>query len=136
MVLALAVARNGKLLATGGPDESVYVWDAATGGQVRRFESPGPGVIPHLEFSADAAKLLVAGGGKAALWSLTTGEGLTRFSGHAGPVTAALSPGGRLAATANEDTTILVWDLADKRSESRRLRRQPPVRTRRRPRAS
>ena len=120
MVLALALGRGGKVLATAGPDEPVYLSDAATGRQLGQLEAPAAGVTPHLEFSADADKLLVDGGGRATLWSVSRGEALTRFEGHPGPIqAAALSPDGRLAATAGQDTTILIWDLTGARPAPR-----------------
>ncbi len=122
MVLALALARGGKVLATGGQDEPVYLWDTGTRTQMRQFAGPGAGVVPRLELSADAGKLLVVGGGRATLWSVATGGELTRFDSHDCPITAAaLSPDRRLAATAGEDTTILVWDLTGGQPAPREL---------------
>jgi RNA polymerase sigma factor (sigma-70 family) len=124
MVFSLTFGRGGKLLATGGPYQPIYLWDTATGEQLQQIDGLGPRIVPHLELSADASKLLASGGGKAALWSVETGAELTRFEGHDCPITAAaLSPDGRLAATAGQDTTVLVWDLTGGPPASRELSR-------------
>jgi WD40 repeat protein len=49
---------------------------------------------------------------------VATGKELRTFSGHRGTVRAvALSPDGRTALSASEDTTLKLWDLAGRRAE-------------------
>jgi hypothetical protein len=121
MAHALAFSPDGKMLATGDHDGPIYLWDVATRKCVRQFSGLGRSYALQLSFSADG-KLLLAVRGRAILWDVTSGKDRTRFPGHVGNVmAAALSPDGRLAATAAEDTTILVWDLTDSKQAPREL---------------
>jgi WD40 repeat protein len=47
------------------------------------------------------------------LQEVATGKELAQFTGHEGAIKAiAFAPGGKTLVTGSEDTTALVWDLA------------------------
>jgi WD40 repeat protein/serine/threonine protein kinase len=131
-IYSLAFSPDGKLLASGSKDGTIQLYDARRGTQVGtlRGHSSAPS---RIQFSPDS-KTLVAGNesGVVQTWDLATGAlgaGLltpppgarrgqeTRaervLTGHTGPVRAlALSADGSRLASAGEDRTVCVRDLA------------------------
>ena len=64
-MLSLAVSPDGKLLATGGVDRTIHLWEILTGRELARWEAHDSGVTA-LAFRPDG-KTLVSGGGDGAL---------------------------------------------------------------------
>src|SRR5436190_2069799 len=75
---------DGKLFATGGKDQLVHLWDAATGKEIRRLAGH-QNWVDTLAFSPDG-RLLASGSGDQTirLWETATGKELRQFSGHKG----------------------------------------------------
>jgi WD40 repeat protein len=102
----LQFSPNGALLYASS-QKSVFVFDVATGRQIRAFEGAG-----GLALSPDGATLAVArrdvGPG---LYDTATGRLTAQLVGHDGAVSAAaFSPDGSLVATVSDDRTSAVWD--------------------------
>jgi WD40 repeat protein len=115
---ALALAPDGRGLATAADRSGVRLWETATGGCRRWWPSDGKGaVVAAVAISSDGR--LVAGGddrGRVHVWHAGTGREWT-FAGHDGPVTAlAFAAGGRLMSLGT-DGTALVWDTAGLRPD-------------------
>src|SRR5260370_34826 len=73
-VNALAFAPDSKVIATGGEDCSVRLWDSATGRQLRHF-GEHPDKLTSVAFSSDG--IMLASGsrdGIVKLWEVATGR--------------------------------------------------------------
>jgi WD40 repeat protein len=98
-VNALAFSPDGKMIASGGGDKTVKLWDVVNGNLIRTLEDHADNV-PFVAFSPDGRT--VASGGfdkKVKLWNAATGRLLQTFEGYY----FAFSPDGRLLATGTDD---------------------------------
>ncbi len=115
-VEALAFSADGKLLAGGGEDNVLRVWDvtANTAGNARAILPGHSRPITRLAFAPDGQSVATAAGdGTVRLW--TIGRIWSKQKAvlpHPGGATAlAFSPDGKLLATATGDHRLRLWDL-------------------------
>jgi WD40 repeat protein len=110
---AVAFSPDGKLLALGGANHGVILFDVATGARLQALWGH-KGHIDTVTFSPDG-KLVASGGwdSTAKLWDVGTGSLLHTLSGSAAWVSVvAFSPDGRLLASGSLDGTVKLWDVA------------------------
>jgi WD40 repeat protein len=115
-VLCLAISPDSRILASGGADGVVQLWDLRGGQSLHTLEGHG-GAIQCLVISPDGTILASGSGdGTVRLWSLPDGKALKTLAGHrAGDLDAvlclAISPDGSMLASGATDETIRLWAL-------------------------
>lgn len=108
-VLSVAFSADGNTLASAAMGGTVKLWDPASGKMLRSFDDTGD----TLALTRDG-RTLVAGGAQQVLKVIDLGTGTVRtFTGHSGSIAGiAISPDGKLAASASADRSVIVWNLA------------------------
>ena len=109
----MAFSPDGKRLASASRDETVKVWDAATGQETLTLKGHTGGVT-SVAFSPDGKRLASASEDETVkVWDAATGQETLTLKGHTGCVTSvAFSPDGKRLASASDDGTVKVWDAA------------------------
>jgi RNA polymerase sigma factor (sigma-70 family) len=103
---------DGTLLAAADGDNTVVVWEVASG-RMRARLSGSQREIRALAFSPDG-RMLASGGMDRTirLWELSTGKERRRYEGHLGAVTKlAFSADGLTLASTSGDTSVLLWSI-------------------------
>src|SRR5262245_50660759 len=113
-VNSVTVSPDGSLVAAGGDEGGVRLHDAKTGALVRAIGGAGDRGV---SFSPDGRTLTAAGfhmDKLVGVFDVKSGKRIQTLAGHTEweAYAAALSPDGRLLASAGADRQILVWDLA------------------------
>ncbi|MDH5367182.1 MAG: caspase family protein [Cyclobacteriaceae bacterium] len=112
-ILSIAYSPDGKFIATGSRDNSIKLWEVATGREIRTF-------LGHLStvnaLSFDPTGLYLASGSSdknIIIWEVTTGKEKLKISGHKDRVTSvAFSPDGTQLASAGWDRNAYIWSLS------------------------
>lgn len=110
-VYGIAISADGRVVASG--DDTIRLWDVATGQELRALPSPGSGGV-SLAFTPDGGTLGVAGSsGDFTLWdaSTSTQQALEGYRGH-GLLTYAIAEGLRGKADRNGDGFVSTLELA------------------------
>ena len=113
---AVAFSRDGRLLATGGEDGSIRMWNASTFRPAAVLSDRRPGQITSLAFSPDGSFLAATGlqWGGIGVWDLATRQ-LLPMNHTASQFCSAFSPDGELLATGGHDRTVLLWHVRTQR---------------------
>jgi WD40 repeat protein len=112
-VTAVALSPDGSLLASGGDDGSIKLWN---GGKESRTLRAHPGKVSYLAFSPDGGRLASVGWKPGAddepkVWDARTGELLHDLRGHpGGTCCVAFAPSGTALASGGADGAVRLWD--------------------------
>ena len=122
-VLSVAFNADGRLLASGGADSLIKVWDVASKDCRLTLRGHADEVFAAV-FHPTEPRL--ASGGRdrlVRLWDAATGEELVRLPGHSDYVySLAFSPDGKTLVSSSGDTTLRLWDTEPLRRRSRARR--------------
>src|SRR5262249_6685045 len=112
--LNVAFSPDGRRLVTGGPEQTVQIWDLRNGREPMALRGHR-GDVHTVAFSPDDEGRWVASGGEDStvkLWNSRTGKLAHSFRGHTGLISSlAFSPDGRRLYSGSRDKTVKVWDL-------------------------
>jgi hypothetical protein len=116
-ITALCTSGDGRLLFTGGDDESLRLWEAPGLDEIRAMSgNPGPvcgvAMIKSGKWGASCALRLMASDMTVQLWDLATGVEPKRLKGaQDNLVCVAIAPDGRKVAAGSRSGAVHLWTL-------------------------
>jgi len=110
-VYCIAFSFDGKLLASGGVDKFINLWDVDTGIILKTLKGHD-GWVDSLAFSPDGKKLASGSYDKSVkIWDVESGNVLKTYGGHSGTVSSvAFTPDGNKLISSSHDKSIRLWD--------------------------
>ena len=110
-VKSVAFSPNGERVASGSENNTVRIWDAATGKLQRELQGHGDSVT-SVAFSPNGERVASGSDDRTVrIWDAATGQLQRELKGHSGVVASvAFSPSGAQVASGSRDKTIRIWD--------------------------
>ncbi len=115
-IYGIAWSPDGLHLASASSDQTVKVWEASTGQEVRTLKGH-TGEVFSVAFSPDGKRLASASQDETIrIWDSRTGQEALAPLEHAAPVRSIVfGPDGQRLASASSDRTVRVWDATNGR---------------------
>ena len=112
-VTSVAFSPDGNTLASGSWDDTIRIWDVATGSHKEPLRG-NRYIVYSVAFSPDGNTLASASGDtNIRLWDVATGRLKHTLTEHWNTSnTVAFSPDGNTIASGSDDATIMLWDVA------------------------
>ena len=113
-VTSVAFSPDGKMILSGSFDQTIKLWDAATGREIRTFNGH-LSTVQAVAFSPDG-KQIISGSYDSTikLWDIVTGTEIKTFLGHtAGVFSVAFSPDGKqiISGSESNQNNLKLWDV-------------------------
>lgn len=135
-IWSLSISPDGRLIASGGEDKTIRIWELLTGIEVNTLKDH-PGRVYSVNFSPDGKNIVSGSAGISKtdpnykkdsndyairIWSVSTGKLVGKLEGHAGDVHSVLvTPDGKYVVSAAssvhvnaspEINSIKIWDFS------------------------
>ncbi|MCA2694109.1 MULTISPECIES: serine/threonine-protein kinase [unclassified Microcystis] len=112
LVTSVVYSPDGRYLASGSYDDTIKIWEVATGKQLRTLPGHSDSVR-SVVYSPDGRYLASGSVDKTIkIWEVATGKELRTLTGHSrGVSSVAYSPDGRYLASGSGDKTIKIWEV-------------------------
>ncbi|QLE56224.1 trypsin-like peptidase domain-containing protein [Nostoc sp. TCL26-01] len=112
-VKSVAISPDGRTLASGSYDNTIKIWNIATGEEIRTLNGHSYDVW-SVAISPDGRTLASGSNDRTIkIWNIATGEEIRTLKGHSDWVwSVAISLDGRTLASGSRDETIKIWNIA------------------------
>ncbi|KAH8748441.1 hypothetical protein F5883DRAFT_721048 [Diaporthe sp. PMI_573] len=112
-VNSVAFSADGQRLASGSGDDTIKIWDPASGQYLQTLKGHDSWVL-SVAFSADGQRLASGSSDETVkIWDPASGQCLQTLKGHNNSVhSVAFSADGQRLASGSDDETVKIWDPA------------------------